>query len=661
MARRFSILAFLLSALFFSARPGWAEEAPRDGSQAFWSLLILPDPAKQNAWIHHLSTASPLQFTVALSPSDLRNLGSSKDQVLAMTKAAKLEVAARLTYNPPMALIYDSELALTYLETPLPHFPAKLNYANDIAALSAKTRADFKNFLGDFPKGFVPSDGSVSLPVIEMLKQQGFDWVIAGFPASEWRNGDILNSSTSREKTLWVYSVSPLSQGLHDSQWMVNAAKRGPADTKAAVERMFDEISAAGEEGIIPIVVFDEKRSIYSLDLFLAECKSRMAASSKVRTVLTTNVGYVTDSRKISTSLQIWPYSWTWIAGLGDPRGPGLTAWAGDPAKNNAWKLLAEAREKIEEYKNSGSADVHKLDRALNEIYVAESGDFFEWFGSLEGEAPSTRAILAQKQREKELFFKATLNNIYRHLNIVSPEPVKGVKKSDAFLLNGATDSAQVSAPEAPEEPEQNLSVRLEAKDNALVWTPNVNGEPDGMKTKAILKKFGMKIGGKAFEELVELQFSIQDSQELASCVADLYIDINRREYAGKTDLLPGRGAKLSAVDAWEYALTCQRLPTKDWDCKLYRSSSSKPVFSARAASVSAGGRVVWEVKIPKNLLGKEPLRWGYLSCIMEKEGKPILDFLSPVQNKRKVLQEFESELGSGAATSIVLPMMRAD
>ncbi len=629
----------------------------RAESETLWSLVVVPQSGGGSNWSHWASTASNLNFTVALSPRELRKISASKDALQTLRKARKLEIAARLNDDPPLPLVDDLELAMNYMSSQVP-FGLRMNYREDVTIQIAQARDYFRSQFGEDPKGFVPGNGSLSLAVADALRGQNFAWTLGGFPEGEWKRGSILNAGNSQERVFWVYGVHPVSEMLHDPQWFRGAPRKGPAETQRIVADMLAEISKANQEGSTPMVVFDEKRALVTLDAFLAECAALAGAPGKSRMILASDAGYVADGRSISNSLQIWPHSWSWITGIGSPRGPGLAAWVGDHAKNNAWKSLAEAREKIELYKNSGAADLKKLERALTEIYSAESGDYFEWFGSLEDEPATAQSALRVRQKEKELYFKATLLNVYRHLNVTAPEAIKAVKKISETLppLAQGTTAPAESPVEPPEDKPLPTAVQMSLADNSLTWTPN--------GAEGILRKLSLKSGGKPQVEAVEFHFTIQDAPGLEAAVVDLYIDINRRESAGKTALLPGRMASVSSLDAWEYALTCRRSPaTKEWDCKLYRSSNSRPILQTTARPRNGKSKSVsWDVAVPKNLLGKEPLRWGYLTCIIKEEGRPIMDFLSPVRNKQKILAEFESLSESAqTASSIVLPLMRAE
>lgn len=89
--------------------------------------------------------------------------------------------------------------------------------------------------------------------------------------------------------------------------------------------------------------------------------------------------------------------------------GSDFTTWIGDPTKNRAWDLLAEAREAFESYHGP-----HK-DAALDELLIAEGSDWFWWFGA------------GHDSGQDELFdeqFRLHLINAYKLMGLEVPAPL---------------------------------------------------------------------------------------------------------------------------------------------------------------------------------------------------------------------------------------------
>ncbi len=222
---------------------------------------MLPKDGSDSAWVQWASTASPLQLTVALSPREIRKVSIPKETLFLLRKAGKLEFAARVNDDPPLPLIYDSELALNFLSSNDPIHAAKMNYAEDVAGQTARAKFEIRSLTGEDPKGFVPGNGSLSLPVVDALKSQSYLWTLGSFPEGEWRNGSILTASTAQEKTFWVYAAHSLSGLLHDPKWYLNPPKKSVSETRELVAQLLKDIAAANRDSVTPIIVFDEKRA----------------------------------------------------------------------------------------------------------------------------------------------------------------------------------------------------------------------------------------------------------------------------------------------------------------------------------------------------------------------------------------------------------------
>jgi alpha-amylase/alpha-mannosidase (GH57 family) len=91
-------------------------------------------------------------------------------------------------------------------------------------------------------------------------------------------------------------------------------------------------------------------------------------------------------------------HSGSWVDGS-------FTTWIGDPAKNRAWDMLAEARAVLA---NHPEATEENNPEAWEALYAAEGSDWFWWFG--EGHSSNQDAVFDQ-------LFREHLYRIYKALN----------------------------------------------------------------------------------------------------------------------------------------------------------------------------------------------------------------------------------------------------
>jgi len=89
---------------------------------------------------------------------------------------------------------------------------------------------------------------------------------------------------------------------------------------------------------------------------------------------------------------------------------------------------------------------------------------------------------------------------------------------------------------------------------------------------------------------------------------AELYIDINKRQRAGRTELLTAAAPRLYPEDAWEYSLRV------DGEKAEFFTAARRRAVEELGAETKPGGRVT--VRVPRRLLAGNPERWGYAALL---------------------------------------------
>ncbi|OGR83674.1 MAG: hypothetical protein A2901_09120 [Elusimicrobia bacterium RIFCSPLOWO2_01_FULL_54_10] len=631
------------------------------------AVLILPasDRATDDvAWLAALEKYPSLRLTVALSRSDLAMLAPHQKTLLRLKSERRLEPALRMASDAPLPLICDMDLTKMYLRVKA-RFPSdKIAWPEDMAVPIVKEKMKFKEFWGSNPAGFVPGGGSLSSSVAEFLMQQKFIWTAAGFPDAEWMDDETLSLKGGGDGDFTIMKAHGLSRILYQSAEHYTPSAPCCTRARSLVGKLAEELLT--ERRQLPVIVFDEARAKVSLEDFLEELAvyssteptpARLTKPLRLKLCSQIKEPHITDMQ--TASLQIWPYSWSWIRGLGDPSGPGLVAWVGDPSKNSAWSLLSQTRSDAEKYKNSGSADLAKLDMAMEEIYAAESGSYFEWFGSdseTERKDPGAREIKNQKQ----MLFKATLENVYNHLNLPTPNSLRQANLNQKGFARRPKVSApagtMVSTPSAPA-PAASSSVPSVL---ALEWEQRAQASEASTTTASnaeipvSLKKFSVAVEPQAKQEWVT--FTVRYAGTVGpSTVTDIYIDINHRAGAGTTQLIPGRNALVDDADAWELLLVSRWVGGKGWTASLYRSVALSPAIYNASVDYKISSNptaTTFTVRVPKNLLGETPASWGFLLC-SAGFNSPVTDFLSSSPDRESLL----AEISKGG--SVRLPMVR--
>ncbi len=126
---------------------------------------------------------------------------------------------------------------------------------------------------------------------------------------------------------------------------------------------------------------------------------------------LTTNpqVELLTLSECLARGIQPTPLqrvtAGSWVHGT-------LATWMGDPAKNNAWDLLCEAKAEFDRAVISGKLGTAERRSAERQLALCESSDWFWWFGDY-----NPQDAVSQFDR----LFRRQLVNLYSLLGVKAP------------------------------------------------------------------------------------------------------------------------------------------------------------------------------------------------------------------------------------------------
>lgn len=300
---------------------------------------------------------------------------------------------------------------------------------------------------------------------------------------------------------------------------------------------------------------------------------AKLLARLPSRSWLTLSQALETRSVVDAATISPWP---TWS---GD-----YSLWTRSPAQKKAWKMYADACLALDRYQNSGTADLKVLENATGQLYLAQSSKYY-----LAPENPGGP-------------WHAHLAAVYRQINHALPLELRasgaGPKHGPSWLEFEAY-GAPAGAP-AENDIWKFLSLRVEwsAEDVTFIY------------------------------KMSRLEADESSLHGFGRLRLDTYIDLNRRAGSGSTKLLAGVKAHLISRDAWEYALT-----VAGSGARLYRfKAQAEPLLTAEVNPVIDLKNAEIKVKIPRQLLRGNPLRWGYFAAAMEPEAKEIIGILGPAQ-----------------------------
>lgn len=478
----------------------------------------------------------------------------ARDIFIQLVAEEKLEIALVLANDPPLALLQDTAEAAKLSRPKINALPPRFAWPEDPAGHLAQGRAQFRRQWQNDPTGMVMPTGVVAGPEIPLIDRAKIQWLVLPFStaasAGYFAAGDVVvlrpvvfSTGTPAENQRWL------------SDWESQPA--GPA--------------------VLTL-------SLHDLKVFHAAwVKHGKPALVPMRGVI----------RALDQGSSLTP--------LSGP--PNLTPWIGDSQENTAWRLLGETRQALEAYKNSGKADIKKLDVAFREIYKAEGGRYFYYFGN---DFSTGRDIDLERE------FLATLAQVHRLMG----EPVPPV------LTRGFSAASFSSAGSGGDQ-----ETTFQKSTDVWRWTDadkDDRGPGDFFYPSGAAFAPGswdlnlFQVG--ATPETISLTFSFAAlpnpwgaPEGFSFPLVDVYIDINHLPGAGADSLLPGRPGLVESQNAWEYAVS-----VSGWGGAAYQYVPGAPAREMAKLSVRRGDVPrSFTVDVPRRFLRGSPDQWGFGVAVM--------------------------------------------
>lgn len=298
-----------------------------------------------------------------------------------------------------------------------------------------------------------------------------------------------------------------------------------------------------------------------------------------------------------------------------------FSKWTDTVQQKRAWQALAEARNVVETYKNSGRADLQRLDAAQKEILQAESGAFLLALGQTQIPLP-----LNEKN------FLATLANVYRLTGVSVPPKLNTWFAARTFTKVGSKPS--VDGKDGP---------FFVAGGQSALWNDSIgddNGSgtivyPTGRYPKGAFDLESFSINWNESDITLSVTLANRPSANTVSILpfADIYIDINRLPEAGSTASLRHRTVAIDRDAAWEFAVTLSPV-----NAVVYQSVAGGVPRKVKQFEGTVSGNQMQAV-IPRAILRGSPDRWrlsvgvmGTQSMRPDSEPLPVAVTASPTE-----------------------------
>lgn len=385
------------------------------------------------AWIDPLFWDDPeiaawLEQGRDFSLSDRQRIYSKQRQILSriipqhrqMQQKGQLEVTTTPYTHPILPLLADTNsgrVAVPQMALPKHRF----QWAEDIPRHLQKAWDLYKDRFGQEPRGLWPSEQSVSPEVLPYIAKQGFKWICSDEAVLGWtlqhffhRDGagnvlepEILYQPYRLETPHGDLAIVFRDHRLSDLIGFTYGSmppKRAAADLVGHLEAIAQSHKnrQPDEPWLVTIALDGENCwEFYPEDgkPFLENLYQILSDHQQIKLVTVSEYLDAFPAKATIPAEKL--HSGSWVDGS-------FTTWIGDPAKNRAWDLLAEARQVLA---NHPEATEENNPEAWEALYAAEGSDWFWWFG--EGHSSNQDAIFDQ-------LFREHLCGIYQALN----EPV---------------------------------------------------------------------------------------------------------------------------------------------------------------------------------------------------------------------------------------------
>jgi len=340
----------------------------------------------------------------------------------------QIEISVSPFYHPLLPLICDNYLAQKAqrgLKLPEHRF----SYPHDAEEQIRLAVEYYSKLFGTEPRGMWPPEGGVSNKVLELAINHGIKWlatdekILQKSLASGAGVGGEKMSLLTEEKLYAPYKFK--NQMGETSIFFRNQALSylisfvySSWDEEEAADDFYHRLVAVRnslkkKEGryIISIIMDGENAWEYfpqGGERFLLSLYQKIVDHHQFVPITFSEFLKLKDKESQFYLTHIAPGSW--IDG-------GFSTWIGEPAKNEAWDHLFEARKTLEDWianltPEEKQQKSQSIEKALNAIYIAEGSDWFWWLKR--GEQPESEKLFS-------ILFKLQLSDMYRALGLEIP------------------------------------------------------------------------------------------------------------------------------------------------------------------------------------------------------------------------------------------------
>jgi alpha-amylase/alpha-mannosidase (GH57 family) len=308
-----------------------------------------------------------------------------------LQQQGQLELTTTPFYHPILPLLWDKRQARRAMpQVALPTFLD--GFHEDAPEHIRRAVAFHEKLFGQKPRGMWPSEGSVCQGIIPAVADAGIHWIatdeeILACSTNGWvardgngfmRNPEMLYRPWCVEENGRQLQIVFRDHAMSDQigfHYQRSAAAQAVDDFCGKVEAIGRATGGnAGHRPTLLTIILDGENcwEYYpngGVD-FLRDLYRRVAQHPKITPVRVCD--YLEQYPATDKLQHLFPGSWIQH---------NFGIWIGHPECNRAWDLLHQTRQYLVEQTGQKSKPAEQLDRAWEELYIAEGSDWFWWFG----------------------------------------------------------------------------------------------------------------------------------------------------------------------------------------------------------------------------------------------------------------------------------------
>jgi len=488
----------------------------------------------------------------------------------------QVELTTSPYYHPILPLLIDTHSALESCpDSPLPRMP--FVHPEDAAEQLRRAMNAHEEYFGRRPRGMWPSEGAVSQGLLPYLaKLDGLRWIAT----DEGILARSLNTPIKRDGYAHVTNPEVLYQPYRLELDGLATNHRASPDLRIVfrdivlsdrigfvykhmesseavddlinrLQRIRHNLRGQASPHLVSVILDGEncwEEYEDNGNPFLHELYERLGQDPDLQPVTVSE--YLDQHPARQTIPRLFAGSWN---------NHNLQTWVGEHAQNRAWEYLAHTRQWLLAWQRENPlADWQTLEKAWEEVYIAEGSDWFWWYYS-------SNNPVSEDMFDRE--FRQHLRNVYHIAGVPSPSWL------DAPILIAPSDERQrlISAYVTPQ---------LTAGKGTEQWQGAGYVEPETSTGAMQRSQAGIRRLYYGYDR-ANLYLRIESDQDLSEFFVGIYV------------CLP-EGQKANHRPRYADASVGIQLPSLSFHKEIAFRGRTEPVILSRAA-----GQEVWEREMP--------------------------------------------------------------